>query len=85
MSRIAKLLTGMTDREFFEATPPTVGSAEAFFVPRGVSPRQSVRIAAGMIEGIEDRNPRRAELRSKVPSALRPRWNQKAIATIVKL
>jgi len=67
---IIKRLTGMTDKEIFEADIPTTSSVRDIFYPKGITPRQSVRVWAHKLVGPEDLNEKREQLRKNTPAAL---------------
>lgn len=72
MSRIAQRITGYTPKEFFEAELRPTSSANDFFVPGGITIRQSIRAFLGNIVGPEDLNPERDKLKENIPDSLQP-------------
>ena len=71
MSKVAKLMTGLSDSEFLDRTLLPTGSRMDVFYPKGAVPRQSARVFGGKLVGPEDLNDKRRQLRENIPPALR--------------
>lgn len=72
MSRIARRITGLSEKELFETDFRSTNTVADVSYPYGVEVRQSVRVYAGMITGPGDLNEERKKLRNYIPLALRP-------------
>jgi len=73
MSKIAQRITGYSERDFFMAESRPTSSAHDFFIPGGITVRQSIRAYSGNIVGPEDLNPERENLRKNIPDSLKVR------------
>lgn len=70
-SKIAQSLLGFSEKEVREYDFPSVQSKTGVFSHKGVSIRQNVRIAAGMIMGPADLNKERKKAEDFIPHDLR--------------